>query len=59
MDESQAKGMPSDKAAGLILKGIRKDKYEIFFGGKQVLAVYIKRFLPDFFVNFIRKQKVE
>ena len=59
MDKGQEKGMPADECAELILKGIRKGEYEMMMGGTEVMAVYIKRFFPGFFTNFIRKQKME
>lgn len=59
MDKGQEEGMPADECAKRILTGIRKGKYELLIGGKEVMATQIKRFFPDFFTNFIRKQKVE
>jgi short-subunit dehydrogenase len=59
MDKVQEEGMPAEQCAGLILKGIEKGKYEMLMGGKEVMAVHLKRFFPRFFTNFIRRQKME
>lgn len=59
MDESQAMGVSSEKCAELILKGIENNRFEIFIGGKELRAVWVKRFFPDLFTKLIRKQKPE
>jgi dehydrogenase/reductase SDR family protein 7B len=46
MDHGQAYGTPVEKCAKDIINGIRRNKREIYPGGKEVLMVYIKRFLP-------------
>ena len=48
MDKGQEEGMPADECASIILKGIEKGKYEILMGGKEVMAVYVKRFFQSF-----------
>jgi short-subunit dehydrogenase len=66
MDESQAKGISADVCAERILKGIKNNKKELFIGGKNFLiggkelrAVWLKRFFPDLFSKMIQKQKPE
>ncbi len=59
MDQGQLDGMPADECAEKILSGIRRGKYELLIGGKEVMAVRIKQFFPNFFADFIRKQKME
>jgi short-subunit dehydrogenase len=46
MDHGQEYGTPVKKCAMDIVNGIRKDKREIYTGGKEVLMVYFKRFWP-------------
>ncbi|MDH5474752.1 MAG: SDR family oxidoreductase [Cyclobacteriaceae bacterium] len=58
MDDAQANGMPADKCARIIIKGIEKNKNELLIGGKETLGVYIKRFFPGLFAKIIRKAKV-
>lgn len=53
MDEAQEKGISPEKCAMDILNGVRKNKREIFTGGKDMLAVYIKRFFPALFYKLI------
>jgi short-subunit dehydrogenase len=49
LDEGQANGMSADEAARRIIKGVAKRKPEIMFGGKELLMVYIRRYLPKLF----------
>lgn len=56
MEASLSSGLAVDKCAQQILKGIQKNKKEIFIGGKELKAVWIKRFFPKLFSKLIRKQ---
>lgn len=56
IDNNQRTGMPVDKCANEILKGISKGKMEIYVGGKELKAVRIKRLFPNLFHKLIRKQ---
>lgn len=56
MDPSHENAMSAQECAKQIVAGIIKDKEEIFIGGKELLIVKIKRFLPKLFGKLIRKQ---
>jgi len=56
MDPSHENAMSSDECAQQIIAGILNNKEEIFIGGKELLAVKIKRFFPKLFGKIIRKQ---
>lgn len=58
MDEAQAKGMSPEKCAKKIFEAIRYQKEEVYIGGKETLAVYLKRFFPRIFSIILRKAKV-
>jgi len=58
MDEWQAKGKPVDWCARKIVAAIEKKKEEAYIGGKEVLLIYIKRYLPFLFYRIIRNVKV-
>lgn len=58
MDEGQEKGIPPEKCASDILKGVRKNKREILSGGRELLSVYIRRFFPGLFFRLILKTKI-
>lgn len=58
MDEAQYKGMPVEKCARRIVKAIEKEKQEVYIGGREVLAVYVKRFFPSLFSRIIRNVAV-
>lgn len=59
MDESQAKGVSAEQCATEILQGIRRGEEEIFIGGKELRAIWVKRFFPKLFAKLIKKQKPE
>ena len=59
MDESQEKGLSAEECAKQILNGIRNNKDELFIGGKELRAIWVKRFFPSLFTRLIRKQKPE
>jgi short-subunit dehydrogenase len=58
MDEATEKGMAPERLATGILDAIEQQREEVYFGGKEVLGVYIKRFFPRYFARLIRKAKV-
>jgi short-subunit dehydrogenase len=57
LDDGQANGISSEKAAGIIIKGILKDKREILVGGKELLMLHIRRYLPWLFFRIAGKIK--
>ncbi|MGE0566845.1 MAG: SDR family oxidoreductase [Bacteroidia bacterium] len=56
MDVSHVEAMSADECARQIISAIEKNKEEILVGGKELLAVKIKRFFPKWFGRIIRKQ---
>jgi len=46
MDEGQNTGITAEKAAEIIYVGLKKEKKEILVGGKELIMVHIRRFLP-------------
>ena len=46
MDDGQDSGISSEKAAKIICKKLKKEKKEILVGGKELLMLHIRRFLP-------------
>lgn len=58
MDEATDKGMAPDRLARKITRAIENGSEEVYFGGKEVLGVYIKRFFPKYFSNMIKQVKV-
>jgi short-subunit dehydrogenase len=59
MDQSQEQGLSAEECARQVLNGIQSNKYEIFIGGKELRAIWVKRFFPNLFTRLIRKQKPE
>jgi dehydrogenase/reductase SDR family member 7B len=58
MDEAQEKGMSPEDCATEIFSAVTQKKEEVYIGGKETLAVHIKRFLPGIFSKIIKKAKV-
>ena len=58
MDEATEKGMAPERLAYKILQAIESGKEEAYFGGKEVLGIYLKRFFPAYFSKMLRKAKV-
>lgn len=56
MDPSHENAMSAEECATIILKAIQNNDEEILVGGKELLAVKIKRFFPKWFGRIIRKQ---
>jgi len=59
MDEATELGMDADECANQILNGIKNNEEELFIGGKELRAIWVKRFFPKLFSKLIRKQKPE
>jgi short-subunit dehydrogenase len=58
MDDAQKNGMPADVFARRMVKAMISEKQEVYIGGKETYAVYLKRFFPALLSRVIRKAKV-
>lgn len=58
MDDATNHGMHPEQLATKILSAIENAREEVYFGGKEVLGVYLKRYLPGYFSKIIKKAKV-
>lgn len=59
MDDGQAFGMDVDKSARRIIRKLKAEKKEILVGGKELLMVHIRRFLPFLYYKMVSKIKPE
>lgn len=59
MDERTASGLTPEQFAKKALKAIAKRREEACIGKTEVMAVYLKRYLPGLFSKVIRKAKVK
>lgn len=57
LDDGLAKGISPEKAAEIIIKGIIKKKHEILVGGREMLILHIRRYLPWLFFRIADKIK--
>ena len=59
MDENQAKGKTAEEAAKAMISAVEGNKREVYFGGKEVMGLYLKRFVPSLFARVVRKMKIK
>jgi hypothetical protein len=57
MDKGQSGGITAEKAAKEIVKAIYKQTPEVLVGGKELIMVKIKRFMPGLSRFLVRKIK--
>jgi dehydrogenase/reductase SDR family member 7B len=57
LDEGQEKGISSDKAADMIIKGIVRNKREILVGRSELILLHIRRYCPWLFFRIADKIK--
>lgn len=55
MDQGQANGMPADVCARIAVKAIAKGRHRKLIGGKELLMVYIRKWLPCLFFKLAPK----
>jgi short-subunit dehydrogenase len=58
MDEGQYKGKPAEWCARKTVRAIERGKEEVYIGGREVMAVYLKRFVPGLLSRIMRTAKV-
>jgi dehydrogenase/reductase SDR family member 7B len=59
MDQGQARGISPEKAAKIILRGVRRNKREILVGSSELTMLYIRRIWPWLFFRIANKIKSE
>lgn len=58
MSKGQQNGMSPEKCAKKMLAGIKKGKSEIYIGGKEIWAVWLKRLAPGLLNRILRNNEV-
>jgi len=58
MDDAQDQGMSASECAERILKAVQKGQHEVYLGGKERFAIYLKRFFPKILHKILLKSKV-
>lgn len=58
MDPGTEKGMPPETVARRILQATARGKREVLIGGKEIFAVYLKRFAPALLHRILLRTKV-
>ena len=59
LDNNQKGGISAEKCARDIIRGIKKDKYEIISGGSEKWGILLKRLFPKLFYRILRKKSGE
>ena len=55
MDDGQANGMNADVCAAKIVNAIKKDRKELLVGQREIIMVYIRRFIPALYHKIVTK----
>jgi short-subunit dehydrogenase len=58
MNESQENGLTAEQFADKALRAISRGKEEAYIGGKEILAIYIKRYFPALMYRIARNVKI-
>jgi len=58
MDDAQANGMSAAECAKQIVVAVKAKKEEVYIGGKETKAIFLKRFFPSYFSKKIKNSKV-
>lgn len=58
MDDATNKGLSPQECARKILRATQKKKSEVYIGGKEILAVYLNRWMPGLLRRMLRTAKV-
>ena len=58
MDDATGKGMSPAECAARIAAALREEKYEVYIGGKETFAVYLKRWFPALLHRVVRRSAV-
>jgi len=58
MDEATGAGMPAEVCAAKIVRAMKREKFEVLVGGKETLAVYVKRFFPRLLHRIVMRSSV-
>lgn len=54
-DATHQRGITADRCARAILRGVAAGREEIVVGGREVLAIYLKRFVPWLYSRIVRR----
>jgi short-subunit dehydrogenase len=58
MDDAQVNGMPAQDFAKRAISGMQQGKAELYIGGTERFAVYLKRYFPGLFRKIISRANV-
>lgn len=58
MDEAQEGGLSAEACAQKIIAAIKSNKEEVYIGGKEIGALYMKRFFPSILTRILKNRKV-
>ena len=59
MDLNQANGKSVSDTAKAMIKAVEANRKEVYFGGKEVIGAYLKRFAPALLNKVVRKMKIK
>ena len=54
VDHNIARGIPASRAANALVSGVRRGRDEVYVGGKEIAAIYLKRWVPGLVARIVR-----
>lgn len=57
MDDNQERGMKPEELARRILRDLPKQRRTYYYGGKEILGIYLNRWFPNFFERLLLRSK--
>lgn len=58
MDDAQEAGLSPEECALKIMAAMKRGKEEVYIGGKEIGALYLKRFFPKMLTRILKNRKV-
>ncbi len=59
MDKMQAQGLTSGQCAKKMIRGIEREKHEVYIGKREVMGIYLKRFFPGLLHQWLLRAQVK
>jgi dehydrogenase/reductase SDR family protein 7B len=56
-DATHRRGIPAARCATAILRGVARDREEVYVGGWEIAGIYLKRFGPGLYSRIVRRMR--
>ncbi|MEZ0610386.1 SDR family oxidoreductase [Fibrella sp. WM1] len=59
LNKAQQEGMPADEFARKMVRAVAQCKEEVYIGGREILGIYLKRFIPGLLSHILGQRPIE